>query len=312
MDRNVATVFGGTGFLGRYVVPRLRRQGYVVRVATRDPGGASFLRMQGPRGEVVPLFADLGRPETVARAIDGAKLVVNLVGILAEHKRGDFDRVHAEAAGRLAAEATRAGVTGFAQVSAIGADPNSDSAYGRSKAAGEAAVRGAFPGAAILRPSLVFGPEDKFFNRFASLAALSPVMPVIKGTTRMQPVYVDDVAHAIETVLVERRAGPFELGGPAVMTFRSILEWILRETRRRRPLVAIPDGIAALQAAVAERLPGKPFTRDQLRMLGHDNVVSPGTADLVSLGITPMPIELVVPRYLDRYRQGGLRREMPV
>ncbi len=310
-ERRLATVFGGTGFLGRYVVPRLRRQGYVVRVATRDPGRANFLRMQGPRGEVVPLFADLARAETVARAIDGARLVVNLVGILAERRRGDFDRVHADGAGRIAAEASRAGVTALVQVSAIGADPNSDSLYGRSKAAGEEAVLRAFPDATVLRPSLVFGPEDQFFNRFASLAMFSPIMPVIRGGTRMQPVYVDDVAAAIETALVDARSGVFELGGPAVMTFREILEWILRETHRRRPLVTVPTGIASLQAAFAERLPGKPFTRDQLRMLGYDNVVAPGAAGLEQLGITPMPIELVVPHYLDRYRPGGLRRIVP-
>ena len=192
-------------------------------------------------------------------------------------------------------------------VSAIGADPASPSVYGRSKAAGEQAVRAGFPAATILRPSVVFGAEDQFFNRFGRIAALSPVMPVICGQTRMQPVYVGDVADAIVAALLREDAPGrlYELGGPDVLTFREILAYILKVTQRHRRLVAIPTGLARVQAAIAERLPGKPFTRDQLAMLGRDNVVVAGAAGLEALGIVPTPMELIVPSYLDQYRPGG-------
>lgn len=310
-ERNVATVFGGSGFLGRFVVKRLRRAGYVVRVATRDTSRALGLRTRGPTGEVVPLYATFSEPGTVRRAVADASVVVNLVGILAEHRRGDFDRVHADGAELVAREAQAAGVGALAHVSAIGADPASDSAYGRSKAAGEARVRAAFPTAAILRPSIVFGPEDRFFNRFAGMARLLPVMPVFFGDTRFQPVYAGDVADAIDVCLRESRAGLYELGGPDVIAFRDLLRWILHETRRRRPLVEIPTPVAFLQAAFAEHLPGRPLTRDQLRMLAHDNVVSPGAEGFASLGLVPASIELIVPEYLARFRPGGGRQSAP-
>ena len=301
----VATVFGGSGFLGRYVVKRLRRAGHVVRVATRDPGGANHLRTMGPTGEVVPLYASFGQTASITRAIEGASMVVNLIGILAENRAGDFQRIHADGAGLIAAEASRAGVARLTHVSAIGADPGSDSLYARSKAAGERAVLDAFPSAAVLRPSVVFGAEDRFFNQFAGIARLSPVMPVFFGDTKFQPVWVGDVADAVGRTVMEGIGGTFELGGPSVMSFRDILRWILRETGRRRPLLEIPPAVARLQASVLERLPGKPLTTDQIRLLAHDNVVSPNVAGFASLGITPAPIELIVPEYLRRYRAGG-------
>ena len=203
--RSVATVFGGSGFIGRYVVKRLAHKGFVVRVAVRDPEAALFLKTSGAVGQIVPLFASVENEATVHRAVDGAGLVVNLVGILAEGRKGDFQRVHAEGAGRVARLAAAAGVERLVHVSAIGADPGSPSAYGTSKAAGEQAVHAAFPDATILRPSIVFGPEDQFFNRFAALARLSPVMPVISGATRLQPVYVGDVADATMAALARVR-----------------------------------------------------------------------------------------------------------
>ncbi len=309
--RNVATVFGGSGFLGRYVVKRLAGAGYVTRVAVRDPESAMFLRPMGRVGQIVPMYASLAHDTTVARAVEGAELVVNLVGILAERRAGDFQRIQVEGAGRIAALAAAAGAGRMVQLSAIGADPASKSVYGRTKADGEAAVRAAMPAATVLRPSLVFGAEDQFFNRFAAMAQLLPFMPVISGDTRMQPVYVGDVSDAVMAGLFgQDTAGKtYELGGPQVWTFREILAYILKETRRSRPLVNIPMGLARIQAAVAEKLPTKPFTRDQLLLLSQDNVVAPGALGLAALGIVPTPVDLVVPDYLDRYRPGGGKLE---
>ncbi len=312
--RSVATVFGGTGFLGRYIVRRLAADGHVVRVAVRHTAPANDLRPFGRVGQVVPLSVSIHDDEAVARAVEGAQIVVNLVGILAESKRGDFDRVHRDGAARIARLSAAAGVERLVQVSAIGADLNSDSAYARSKAAGEQAVRENFPNATILRPSLVFGPEDSFFNRFGAIGRISPFMPVFSGDTRMQPVYAGDVADAVRAVTLPGApfGGTYELGGPCVWTFRELLGWMMREMRRRRPLINVPGGIASLQASILERLPGKMLTRDQLRMLGHDNVVAPGAAGLEALGIVPTPVELVVPSYLQRYRPGGGKKELPV
>ncbi len=311
--RSVATVFGGSGFIGRYVVQRLAQRDFIVRVAVRDPVAAGFLKPMGGVGQIVPLAAPITDDAAVHRALDGASLAVNLVGILAEHRAGDFDRVHHQGAGRVARLAAKAGVRRLVHVSAIGADPASPSAYGRSKAAGELAVRQEFPGATILRPSLVFGPEDAFFNRFAALARLSPVMPVIAGATRFQPVYVGDVADAVLAALERPDAAGaiFELGGPQVVTFRTLLAAILKMTGRPKPLVDIPPGLARLQARFAEMVPGKPFTRDQLLMLQRDAVVAAGMPGLTELGVLPTPMDLVVPGYLARFRPGGARRPLP-
>jgi uncharacterized protein YbjT (DUF2867 family) len=308
--RSVATVFGGSGFIGRYVVKRLTHQGYVVRVAVRDPEGALFLKTAGAVGQVVPLYARLGNEATVRRAVEGASVVVNLVGILAESRRMRFDAVHAEGAGRVARLAAAAGVGALVHISAIGADPASRSRYAASKAAGEQAVRAAFPAATILRPSIVFGPEDAFFNRFAAMAQMLPFMPVIAGDTRMQPVYVGDVADAVSAALLHPAAagGLYELGGPRVWTFREILAFILKVTHRRKRLVNVPMGLATLQAMLMELLPGKPLTRDQLHMLARDNVVAAGMPGLTELGIVPTPVELIAPAYLRRFQPGGGRR----
>ena len=309
--RDVATVFGGSGFLGRYVVKRLAAAGYVTRVAVRDPEGAMFLRPMGRVGQIVPLYSHLANEATVQRAVEGTDLVVNLVGILAERRRGDFTRLQAEGAGRIARVAAAAGARRMVHVSAMGADAASPSRYASSKAAGEAAVRAAFPAAAILRPSLVFGAEDQFFNRFGAIAQYLPFMPVIAGGTKMQPVYVGDVADAVMAGLTQSDTigACYELGGPRVWTFREILAWILVQTRRQRRLVDIPMGMARMQARVAELLPTKPFTRDQLLMLSRDNVVAPGAHGLSELGIVPTPVELVVPSYLERFRPGGGKLE---
>jgi uncharacterized protein YbjT (DUF2867 family) len=276
-------------------------------VAVRDTEAAMSLRPLGVPGQVVPLHAPLSDARAVAVAVAGARHVVNLVGILAEGRPGDFDRVHHQGAATIAREAAAAGVERLVHVSAIGADPASPSRYATSKAAGEAAVRAAFPTAVILRPSVVFGPEDSFLNRFAGLARLLPVMPMFEGATRFQPVHVGDVADAIIAGLTRAdvQGLTFELGGPRAWTMRELLAFILRQTNRHRPLVAVPPAIAQIQARVMECLPGKPLTRDQLLLLRRDNVVTPGTPGLAELGITPLAVEQAAPGYLARYRAGG-------
>ncbi|MCS6890637.1 MAG: complex I NDUFA9 subunit family protein, partial [Rhodovarius sp.] len=239
-----------------------------------------------------------------------AAVVVNLVGILAEPRPGAFRAVQAEGAGRVARLSAAAGVERLVHVSAIGADPAGPAEYARTKAEGEGLVLAAFPTATILRPSIVFGPEDGFFNRFAGLARLAPVMPVICGDTRFQPVYVGDVADAVMAALVREDAKGriYELGGPRRASFRELIRYILEVTGRpRKPLFEVPLWLAALQARIGELLPGKPFTRDQLRMLQRDNVVAEGMPGLAELGIEPTPMEAVVPLYLARFRPGGGR-----
>jgi uncharacterized protein YbjT (DUF2867 family) len=308
--RNVATVFGGSGFIGRYIVKRLAHRGFVVRVAVRDPEAALFLKTMGAVGQVVPLYASLTNEATVQRAIAGAELVVNAVGILAERRSGDFQRIHAEGAGLIGRLAAQDGVSRLLHLSAIGADPNSPSRYGATKGMGEGLLRQAFPDATILRPSVVFGPEDHLFNRFAAMARMLPIMPVICGGTRFQPVYVGDVADAAIAALARPDAAGavYELGGPRVMTMRELLAYVLQETGRKRHLVNIPIGLARLQAMFMELVPGKPLTRDQLVMLQRDNVAGPDMPGLHELGIVPTPVEMVVPSYLRRFQPGGGRR----
>ena len=309
--RSVATVFGGSGFVGRYVVKRLAEADHIVRVAGRNAEAAKQLMTGARVGQVVPLAVSVTNEAAVQRAVEGADLVVNLVGLLAEGRPGDFQRIQADGAGRVARLAAAAGVGRMVHVSAIGADPASPSLYARAKADGEAQVRAAMPGAVILRPSLVFGAEDQFFNRFGAMAMTLPVMPVIQGGTRFQPVFVGDVADAVMAALTREDAPgqTYELGGPRVLTFREVLQFILIETRRHRPMIDVPLGLARLQARIGELIPGKPFTRDQLLLLSRDNVVTAGVPDLHALGIAATPVEAVVPDYLMRYRPGGGKRE---
>ena len=311
MARKVATVFGGSGFIGRYVVQRLAARGHIVRVVGRNTERVKNLMTTGAVGQVVALYGSFANPATIMRATEGAELIVNLVGILAERKTGDFQRLQADGPGLIARGAAETGARRLVQISAIGADPGSPSLYGRTKAAGEQAARAAFAGTVVLRPSLVFGEEDKFFNRFGAMAMYSPIMPVISGDSRFQPVYVGDVADAVLAGLERDDAvgRTYELGGPRIYSFRELLAYILHETRRHRAMIDIPPGIARLQAKIGELVPGKPFTRDQLTMLERDNVVGEGTLGLESLGIVPTPVELIVPGYLDRYRPGGGKRE---
>lgn len=308
MTEPVVTVFGGSGFIGRHLIGRLTRQGWIVRVAVRSPSRASFLKPLGEVGQVTPIRAPIQDRIAVESAVAGADAVINLVGILYERGPQSFAAVHAHGAQAVASAAAAAGVERLVQVSALGADHRGESDYGRSKGAGEAAVRTAFPEAVILRPSVVFGPEDGFFNLFAGLARLSPVLPLIGGgTTRFQPVYVGDVADALVTSVTDPACAgrTFELGGPHVYTFKEIMELVLRQIHRRRLLVPWPFVLAELQAAFLELLPVPPLTRDQVRQLRHDNVVTEGALTLADLGIVATAAEVILPSYLDRYRPSG-------
>jgi NADH dehydrogenase len=305
----LVTVFGGGGFIGRHIVQRLAAAGHSIRIAGRDTERAARLCTMGGVGQIKPVAASITDEASSARAVAGADIVINLVGILFEGRAGDFQRIQAEGAGRIARLAAAAGAKQFLHLSAIGADATSPSLYAQTKAAGEAAVLAAFPGAIILRPSVVFGPDDQFFNRFAGLAAMLPFMPVVAGETRFQPVYVGDVADAAMAALADPAAGgkTFELGGPRVMSMRQVLRYILDVTGRRRPMIALPEGFVRLQARLGELLPTPPLTRDQLILLGKDNVVSPNALGFQALGIEPKAVEAIVPAYLARFRQGGQR-----
>ena len=303
-----ATVFGGTGFIGRYVVKGLAEAGWVVRVAVRHPAAALFLKPMGDVGQITPVAANLRDDASVAAAVAGVDSVFNLVGILYQSRKQRFAAVHGEGAGRVAAAAAAAGVGRLVHVSAIGANPTSRAAYGRSKAAGEQAVLARFPTATIIRPSIVFGPEDDFFNRFARLAQLLPALPLIGGgKTRFQPVYVGDVAAAMVAANERPDAAgkTYELGGPRIYSFKELLELLLSQIQRERLLLPVPWGIARLQAGFLELLPVPPLTRDQVTLLEVDNVVAPNAAGLADLGITPTAAEIILPTYLDRFRPHG-------
>ncbi len=308
MAARVITVFGGSGFIGRYLVQQLARRGWIIQVAVRHPDAALFLKPLGDVGQITPIAASLRHEGSIAAAVAGADAVINLVGILYERGRQSFAEIHAEGARRGGGGARAAGAARLVQVSAIGADSASPSDYARSKAAGEAAVAAAFPGASIVRPSIVFGPEDGFFNRFAAMARVSPVLPLVGGgRTRFQPVYVGDVAEAIARIVDDSATAgrTYELGGPRVYSFRELLELMLAVVHRRRLLAPLPFWAASLQAAFLELLPVPPLTRDQVRLLQRDNVVAAGAPGLRELGIAPSAVELVIPTYLDVYRPGG-------
>lgn len=309
MDRKVATVFGGSGFIGRHVVQRLAADGWIVRVAVRDPEAAMYLKVAGEAGQIVPIAADITKPETVAKAVEDAEWVVNLVGILYERGKATFQRVHAEGAASVARASAAAGVRRLVQMSAIGADPQSEAAYARTKAAGEAAAQAAFPDVTVVRPSIVIGPEDDFFNRFAAMARFAPALPAFP--TRFQPVYVGDVAEAIVRCLGDAatKGRTYELGGPRVYSFKELMELMLEEICRPRPVVELPLWVASAQACVLQFLPVPPITPDQVRLLKVDNVVGSGALTLADLGITPTGIEAIMPGYLDRFRPPSRQRK---
>jgi uncharacterized protein YbjT (DUF2867 family) len=307
-------VLGGSGFIGRYIVKRLAARGDVVPVGCRHAEEAKFLRPMGAVGQVETVNVAIDDQTLLPPFLAGNDAFVNCVGILRESGSQSFERVHHTGPAMLARFAREAGVERFVHISAIGADSRSASAYARTKAAGEHAVRDAFPTVTILRPAIVFGPEDQFFNRFAAMAMLSPVLPLIGGgETRFQPVYVGDVADAVIKCLEDSATAgrTYELGGPKIYTFRELLELLLREIRRKRWFIDLPFGVAELQAKLMSILPNPPLTPDQVELLRRDNIVSPGALTLQSLGITPTPIEATLPTYLDRFRRGGWYQREP-
>lgn len=316
--QGLVTVFGGSGFVGGQVVRALAKAGHRVRVAVRQPNLAYKMRMLGDVGQIEVVQANVRNPASVARALDGAEACVNLVGVLFESGRQKFLSVHAMGARNVAEAAAKAGLKHLVHVSAIGADVDSAAKYARSKGEGEAAVREAFPSATIVRPSIVFGPEDDFFNRFAQMAALAPALPLVGGDTRFQPVFVGDVAAVVAKAVTEPGAVgvTYELGGPCVYTMREILELILLETGRQRPLIPLPWAVAGLigklgdlQASILPLAP--PLTSDQVEMLKSDNVAEGGLPGLAEAGVIPTAVEAVVPTYLYRYRKGGQYAETP-
>ena len=295
----LVTLFGGSGFVGRYVAAELLKAGARVRLAERDPKNAYFLKPLGELGQTQFAAADITRPDSVRRAVAGSDAVINLVGVLA----GDFDGVHVRGARNVAQAAMEAGAATLVQMSAIGADPDSASHYGQSKGEGERAARDTFPAATILRPSIVFGREDRFVNRFAGMIRLAPIVPVVAPGALFQPVFAGDVGRATALAALDRaHAGAtFELGGPEVLSMRQLFEWIARAIGRTRLFVDVPDAVAGAMAAV----PGTPITTDQWRMLQRPNVVDPGARGLPDLGIPPVALDTVADGWLTRYRRHG-------
>ncbi len=310
----LVTIYGGSGFVGRYVARRMAKEGWRVRVAVRRPNEAMFVRPYGVVGQVEPVFCNIRDDASVASVMEGADAVVNCVGVLVESGKNSFDAVQAEGPARIARIAAAKGIARMVHVSAIGADAMSDSGYARSKAEGEAGVLEHMPGAVILRPSVIFGPEDEFFNRFAFMAQWSPVLPIVGGRTRFQPVYVDDVAKAaVKGVLGEAAPGIYELGGPEVRSFRELMDDMLGVIRRKRVVVTMPFWVARImafgfdmvQAITLGLITNGMLTRDQVKNLKRDNVVAEGARGFEALGIAPVPYSSVLPDYLWRFRRSG-------
>ena len=309
---NLVTIFGGSGFVGTQVVQQLARAGYRIRVAVRRPDLAGHLRILGGVGQITPVQANARDLPSVERAVRGAGAVINLVGVGFERGKQRFRTVNAGGAKNVAMAAKAAGAATLVHMSAIGADAQSPSAYARSKALGETEVQAAFPSAIVIRPSIIFGPGDGFFNRYGSLARLFPVLPLIGGKTRFQPIYVGDVADAI-VAAVEGKVKPgriYELGGPEIVTHREILERVLAETGRSNPLLPLPAGLAKLMALPFAILPFAPLlTADQVELLQLDNVVSEEAKrdkrTLAAFGVTPTSMDAILPTYMWRFMKNG-------
>jgi uncharacterized protein YbjT (DUF2867 family) len=303
MAHDRITVFGGSGFLGRQIVRRLAEGGADVRVAVRHPERASFLTEAGTVGQISALRADVWDAASVSPAIAGADAVVNTVGHYVERGRASFEAIHGQGARQVARAAAEAGIPRLVHISGIGADPASESSYVRARAAGERLVREAFPDVTVLRPSVMFGPEDAFFNTLADLARVLPVLPLFgSGAVRLQPVYVGDVAEAVARVLAMPAAAGklYELGGPKIYSYRQLLQLMLEQSGRRRWLMPLPYFAWELLASLLALLPNPPLSRDQVTLVKRDNVVNDGVATFADLGIEPTPAEMILPTYLGR------------
>lgn len=328
MATRLVTVFGASGFIGRHVVQRLAARGYLVRAAVRNPNDALFLKPMGDVGQITPVQANIRNEASVRAAVDGADMVINLVAVLYQSGKQRFDTLHVAGAEAIAKAAKAAGCKRLVHISALGADKLAPSRYGQTKAAGEEAVRAAFPDAVILRPSVVFGPGDGFFCRFADMSLLSPFLPVFgcsrprmkdgkleicgSGGTKFQPVYVGDVADAVMKGVEDAatRGKTYELAGPRVYSFAEVMRLVMAETNRRRLLLPIPFWVGSIIGFFAEWLPVPPITRDQVASLRADNVAKGEMPGLQDLGIEPTAVEAILPTYLDAYRRGG-RYESP-
>ena len=314
----LVTIFGGSGFVGRYIAQRMARQGWRVRVAVRRPNEAHFVKPYGRVGQVEPVLCNIRNDESVRSVSQGADVVINCVGTFDARGKNNFDAVQHEGAARIARIAAEAGVARMVHISAIGADGEGDSLYAQSKGRGEAAVLDAMPNAVILRPSVIFGPEDEFFNRFAGMARMSPVVPLVGADTKFQPVYVDDVATAAEmAALGQADAGVYELGGPDVESFRELIQMTLDIIRRRRLVVGLPLWIGTLMGQVTGAisfltggLAPQPITVDQVKSLRQDSVVTGDTKTFADLGIEPTAMEAVLPSYLWQFRPSGQYAEL--
>lgn len=311
---NLVTIFGGSGFVGRYVAQRMAKQGWRVRVAVRRPNEALFVRQYGAVGQVEPVLCNIRDDASVIKVIIGANAVVNCVGILSESGKNTFKNVQALGAERVAKISSENGVANFVQISAIGSNEASLSNYARTKALGEASVLKYFPDATILRPSIIFGPEDQFFNRFAQMATLSPFLPLVGAHTKFQPVHVGDVAFAVEKALSDRSvSGIYELGGPNIETFSELMSRMLSVIQRRRLMLKVPFFVAGIMGQSLDLLkaitfglfPNNILTQDQVKNLQIDNIVSTDANDLSDLEIRPTAMETVLPEYLWRYRVSG-------
>ena len=310
----LVTIFGGSGFVGRYVAQRMAKQGWRVRVAVRRPNEALFVRQYGAVGQVEPVLCNIRDDASVIKVIIGANAVVNCVGILSEVGKNTFKDVQELGSERVAKISSENGVVNFVQISAIGANEGSSSNYARTKALGEASVLKYFPDATILRPSIIFGPEDQFFNRFAQMATLSPFLPLVGAHTKFQPVYVGDVASAVEKALSDRSvSGIYELGGPNIETFSELMKRMLGVIQRRRLMLKVPFFVAGIMGKSLDLLkaitfglfPNNILTQDQVKNLQRDNIVSTDANDLSDLEIRPTAMETVLPEYLWRYRVSG-------
>lgn len=309
----LVTIFGGSGFVGRYIARRMARAGWRVRVAVRRPNEALFVKTYGAVGQVEPILANIRNDASVAAAIKGADAVVNCVGTFDRMGANNFDDVQAAGAGRIARLAAEAGIARLVHISAIGADPDATSHYARTKGEGEAAILAAYPCATILRPSVIFGTEDGFFNRFAGMATMGPVLPLVGGNTRFQPVHVDDVAAAVESALTGDAYGVYELGGADADTLSGLVHKMLGVIRRRRLVLNLPFFVGRIiggafdfaSALTLGLFPNKILTSDQVRSLRHDCVVSEGAKTLADLGVTPTPMDGVIDEYLWRFRPSG-------
>jgi len=309
----LVTIYGGSGFVGRYITRRLAQAGWRVRVAVRRPNEAMHVKPYGVVGQVEPVFCNIRDDESVRSVLHGADAVVNCVGTFDRKGRNNFDAVQHEGAERIARLASEEGVDRMVHISAIGADAESDSIYAQTKAQGEAGILEAFPTAVILRPSVIFGPEDNFFNRFAGMTRFSPFLPVVGGSTKFQTVYVDDVAHAAaKGVMGEAEPGIYELGGPDVNSFRELMEQMLQVIRRRRIIINLPFWMASIMGGLMEfiqtislGLVPPQITRDQVRSLKVDNVVADDAKGFADLEIEPTSLEAVLPDYLWRFRPAG-------